>query len=226
MGYDGNGGENIEVVGGIATLPPARPPAPAPALKAQEAQKAPAPAQSVALLSFLSSMNNGMRAHTRVRVKNPDRTPEEIHGVFLAYIFSWFALIKTYLINQTQYIVEAIPGLTTQLLNTAKESVAKDDVPPGPQTGGGSSFFKKPAKYNELLYSTAYFPAILTLLIFLYFLVVLWWQYVLWVVGKINKYVGTNFKLPNIILKKKNSTNNIFYFFCNYKFVFNVVFSY
>ena len=205
MGYDGNGGENIESPSGIPTAPaqaparaPARSVAHGPGKKNSKERAFGAP------LSFLSLTNvmNVMDDLSSYRIRYPKITPSRFGLSLLKCIVTSFRRISDLLKDLYKSIKDAIPGFLRDLFKKAEASVAKDDVP---QTGGGSSFFKKPAKYNELLYSTAYFPAILTLLIFLYFLVVLWWQYVLWVVGKINKYIGTNFKLPNIILKKKTA---------------------
>ena len=198
---DGINGKNIESPSGI---PPAPAPAPARSVAHETGNnntKKPKERAFGASLSFLSSMNfiNGLKDQVAYRIRKPNRTPSQIGSVLLAWIFSMFTVTAKLFTDIKNGIIKATPGYTKKLLDEAKASVA--EVPP--QAGGGSSFFKKPAKYNELLYSTAYFPAILTLLIFLYFLLVLWWQYVLWVVGKINKYIGTNFKLPNIILKKK-----------------------
>ena len=72
----------------------------------------------------------------------------------------------------------------------------------GTMTGGMKIKIKK---YNKTLFYTAYIPGALTLLIFFYLVLVMWWAIIQRILNIINKYIGTNLKLPSIILKKKTA---------------------
>ena len=67
-------------------------------------------------------------------------------------------------------------------------------------TGGIGPNIKK---YNKMLFCTAYIPGAFTLIIFAYLVLVMLWPAIQRILNIINKYIGTNLKLPSIMLKKK-----------------------
>ena len=73
---------------------------------------------------------------------------------------------------------------------------------PGTMTGGMKIKIKQ---YNKMLFGTTYIPGALTLLIFFYLVLVMWWSAIQRILNIINKYIGTKLKLPSIMLKKKTA---------------------
>ena len=97
-------------------------------------------------------------------------------------------------------------GLPTNRLPMTRRGMTKIGGMTGTMTGTMTGGMKiKIKKYNQMLFNTAYIPGALTLLIFFYLVLVMWWAIIQRILNILNKYIGTNLKLPSIMLKKKTA---------------------
>ena len=171
-------------------------------------------------LKFKDALNavgpDAMRAKIIREADNAKYNPPPAAGVTaeqaFAYTMAVGTNVSTLAISAAKLIKEQLPREGIKLLNELTEQVKEDNeaekvfVPNNsrPMIGGTTGTMTvKIKKYNKMLFCTAYIPGAFTLIIFAYLVLVMLWPAIQRILNIINKYIGTNFNLPSIMLKKK-----------------------
>ena len=171
-------------------------------------------------LKFKDALNavgpDAMRAKIIREADNAKYNPPPAAGVTAEHAFAYTMAVgtnvSTLAISAAKLIKEQLPREGIKLLNELTEQVKEDNeaekvFDPNnsrPMIGGTTGTMTvKIKKYNKMLFCTAYIPGAFTLIIFAYLVLVMLWPAIQRILNIINKYIGTNFNLPSIMLKKK-----------------------
>lgn len=165
-----------------------------------------------------------MKREVRNTEVNPEPGAEKVasNGLsFLVVIGTNFATLA----NAAVDVVKArLPVEFDKMLDKAKEQLEEGNKKS--QVGGTEPRAK--IKRFSNMFKITYLPAILSLLISIFLIIVLIWGTIQWILSIINKYTGSNMSLPNITFDKKitQTVYSIFFVITSWFLMFYLVIDY